>query len=122
MIIAKRDDFKKLLEENPGKKFAFFEYKPVTFMGELHITMGDEKLPDFGAYAVGPPDADEENILGSPYDWNINEYDSNDLFAILEPVDLGPLADMLIEAGSDYLESNMSPVLPGLNNFGEVKK
>jgi len=122
MIIAKRDAFKDLLEENPGKKFAFFEYKPTAFMSELHITMGDEKLPAFGAYAVNPPDETEDDILGDSYDWNINEYNSNDLFAILEPVDLGPLADMIIEAGSDYLESNMSPVLPGLDNFGEVRK
>lgn len=122
MIIAKRDDFKKLLEENPGKKFAFFEYTPQAFKSELHITMGDEKLPDFGAYAVNPPDETEDDILGDPYDWSINEYDSDDLFAILEPVDLGPLVDMLIEAGSDYLESNMNPVLPGLDQYGEVKK
>lgn len=122
MIIAKRDAFKELLEENPGKKFAFFEYKPTAFMGELHITMGDEKVPDFGAYAVNPPDETEDDILGDPYDWSINEYNSDDLFAILEPVDLGPLVDMLIEAGSDYLESNTNPVLPGLDQYGEVKK
>ena len=120
MIIAKRDDFKKLLEENPGKKFAFFEYTPMIFKSELHITMGDEKLPDFGAYCVHVPGMGDEFLFS--YDWNINEYDSNDLFAILEPVDLGPLADLLIEAGSDHLESNVNPVLPGLDYFGEVRK
>lgn len=121
MIIAKRNDFKKLLEENPGKKFAFFEYTPQVFKSELHITMGDEKIPGFGAYCVHVPEEDDDDFLYS-YDWNIDEYNSDDLFAILEPVDLGPLVDMLIKAGSDYLESNINPVLPGLDNFGEVRK
>ena len=121
MIIAKRDAFKKLLEENPGKKFVFFEYLPMVFKSELHIAMGDEKVPGFGAYSFHVPGMDEDESLYT-YDLNIDEYDSDDMFAILEPVDLGPLADILIEAGSDYLESNMNPVLPGLDNFGEVRK
>lgn len=122
MIIVKRDEFKKLLENNPGKKFAFYEYTPCTFISELHITMGEEINPTFGAYAVdspGPFDEEGTNILGDPYDWNINEYSHKDLFAILEPSDLNPLANMLIEASKDYLESDMSPINAKSHGCGE---
>ena len=40
MKIVSRDEFKKLIEDNPGKKFAFVEWEPRVANSELHITDG----------------------------------------------------------------------------------
>lgn len=43
MIIINKEEFKTLLENNPGKKFAFVEWEPRINNSNLHITEDDIK-------------------------------------------------------------------------------
>lgn len=98
-----RNEFEEFLEQNPGKKFAFFEsihnkkYDPV-----LHITHGDEKFPSFGANAIELSritcdyDSDVEVICN--YDWNLKEYSEEEKFVILENDELKELIKLLTSA------------------------
>lgn len=102
MIILKRDEFKKLLEDNPGRKFVFYEYEPHAFMSELHITMGDPNMPTFGAWAPSPSGEaacpfDCGNFEDF-YDWSLMEDDENQEYAILEESELNFLESIIAEA------------------------
>jgi hypothetical protein len=82
MRILKRDQFKDLLEKNPGQKFAFYEWYQGNFVNGIHVTRGDSDNPTFGAWSPVPDDFEYV------YDWNIDEYDANTYFAVLEEDDL----------------------------------
>ena len=89
MKLLKRDEFKELLESNPGKSYAFYEWTPSCLMGDLHVTDGDAEHPTFGAWS---PDACGDDF-GDPffeasYDWNLLEDDVDALYAVLEQSDL----------------------------------
>ena len=82
MIVLRKQDFKNLLENNPNRRFVFFEYEPEIFKDQFHITTLDFK-PTFGAITLAP------NTVGDPiifeYDWDLlADYQDNDMFAILE--------------------------------------
>ena len=99
MKILKRDEFKQLLEDNPGKKFVFFEYESDVFKSQIHITEGDTKYPTFGAWAPSPCDTGfSDNEWEDYYDWNLNEYDTDDMFAVLEESELNFLERIIAEA------------------------
>lgn len=92
MRILYKQDFKKLLEDNPNRRFVFFEYEPVIFKDQFHITTEDFK-PTFGAITLVP------NTVGDPiifeYDWDLlADYQDDDMFAILEE---GEIADIINE-------------------------
>ena len=96
MKILKRDEFKQLLENNPGRKFVFYEYTFCTFTSELHITMGAPDMPTFGAWTPSCPFdcGDFEDF----YDWNLMEDDENQLYAVLEETELNFLEKIIGEA------------------------
>lgn len=100
MKILKRDEFKKLLEDNPGRKFIFFEYTPAVFKSQMHVTMGDSDNPTFGAWAPSPYDTECPQTCEweDYYDWNLDEYDINDLFAVLEESEICFLESIIAEA------------------------
>ena len=99
MKILKRDEFKQLLENNPGKKFIFFEYEPDVFKSQMHITEGDPKYPTFGAWAPCPCGTGfSNNEWEDYYDWNLNEYNANDMFAVLEESELNFLEQIIADA------------------------
>ena len=93
MKILNTQDFKELIDKNPGAKFAFYEYTPCIFKSELHILDGDYKYPYFGATTLS---AEEEFIFD--YDWNLNEYTNDEQFAVLEKDDIALLQELLNEA------------------------
>lgn len=93
MKILNKQDFKELIDKNPGAKFAFYEYTPCIFKSELHILDGDYKYPYFGATTLS---AEEEFIFD--YDWNLNEYANDDQFAVLEKGDIAQLQELLDKA------------------------
>lgn len=123
MEIKKRDEFKKLLEDNPGRKFAFYEYKPYTFMSELHITMGDATHSTFGAWSPNPPLLDEapDGASETPgfkafYDWDLlADYKESDLFAVLDDSEVMFMISQLKDvAGDDAKTLNELRVEEGL--------
>lgn len=91
-----KTEFKELLENNPGKRFAFFE----NFDNEkrdmsLHITDGCKKYPTMFATAICN---DEENTIIFDYDWSlISDYDDKDKFDILEINDIHKLMELLLK-------------------------
>ena len=106
MKILKRDEYAKLLNDNPGQKFIFFEYKPCYFASVIHVTMGDEHMPTFGAWAPSPVDTEymPNNAWEDFYDWNLNEYSASDQFAVLEESELNFLESLISEA--NYITIN----------------
>lgn len=93
MQILNKQEFKELIDKNPGAKFAFYEYTPCVFKSELHFLDGDYKYPYFGATTLS---AGEEFIFY--YDWNLNEYSNDEQFAVLEKGDIAQLQELLDEA------------------------
>jgi hypothetical protein len=79
MKILTRDEFKQLLNDNPNKRFLFLEWVPSVYTSDFHISDGDPKHPGFGALTMAP---DGEDFIVD-YDWNIDEYLSDDKFAVL---------------------------------------
>ncbi len=96
MKILHKQDFKKLLEDNPNRRFAFFEYEPEVFKDQLHITTLDFR-PTFGAITLAP------NTVGDPiifeYDWDLlADYQDDDMFAILEEDEIADIINELSKA------------------------
>ena len=81
MVILNKTEFKKLIAENPTKKFLFFEWEPEVFISDFHVTDGNPKYPGFGATTLSG-ETSEDFIFD--YDWSIDEYADNDQFAVLE--------------------------------------
>lgn len=93
MKIVSRDEFKEILEGNPGKKFAFVEWEPRVAKSKLHITDGDEDYPTFGATVISY-DPYEEDFLFD-YDWNLFENYPSDQFVILEENEIKEMIEWL---------------------------
>lgn len=98
MIIVNKEEFKTLLENNPGKKFAFVEWEPRINNSNLHITDGDIKDPLFGASTISYDPYEPDFVFD--YDWNLLEYtySEEDQFAILEEDEIKELIEWLKEA------------------------
>lgn len=97
MKILNKQDFKELIDKNPGAKFAFYEYTPCIFKSELHILDGDYKYPYFGATTLSASAEEGEEFIFD-YDWNLNEYSNDEQFAVLEKGDIAQLQELLDES------------------------
>lgn len=96
MKILYKQDFKKLLEDNPNRRFVFFEYEPEIFKDQLHITTEDFK-PTFGAITLAPNTV--EDLIIFEYDWDLlADYQDNDMFAILEENEIASIINELSKA------------------------
>lgn len=93
MKIVSRDEFKEILEGNPGRKFAFVEWEPRVANSELHITDGDKEYPTFGATTITYDPYEPEFIFD--YDWNLMENSLKDQFAILEEKEIKEMIEWL---------------------------
>lgn len=94
MKILNKQKFKKLLNDNPTKKFVFFEWVPNVSISGFHFSSGDPSMPDFGAttFCTNP---DDDFIFD--YDWSINEYRDNDLFAVLSDDEINEIINLFSE-------------------------
>lgn len=90
MKILTRDEFKQLLINNPSKRFLFLEWEPSIYTSDFHINNGDPKHPGFGALTMA---LDGEDFIFD-YDWNIDEYSSDDKFAVLSEDEILQLIDI----------------------------
>ena len=77
MKIINKVEFKKLIEEYPNGGIVFVEYTP-DVIKDLGVTFGS-----FGATAVVPVDGEV-----FCWDWNINKYADDVLFAIFDHNDI----------------------------------
>lgn len=96
MIVLHKQEFKKLLEGNPNRRFVFFEYEPEVFKDQFHITTGGFR-PTFGAITLAP------NTVGDPiifeYDWDlIADYQDDEQFAVLEEDEIAGIINELSKA------------------------
>lgn len=94
MEIFNKLEFKKLLNDNPTKKFVFLEWVPKTYISDFHISSGDLKMPDFYATTFG---GDPDDDLIYDYDWSINEYSDDELFLVLSDDDVKEIAGLFNE-------------------------
>lgn len=96
MKILYKQDFKKLLEDNPNRRFVFFEYEPAIFKDQFHITTLDVR-PTFGAVTLVPNTVGDSIIF--EYDWDLlADYQDDDMFAILEEDEIVGIINELSEA------------------------
>ena len=93
MKIVSRDEFKEILEGNPGKKFAFVEWEPRIANSELHITDGNIEFPLFGAKTISYDPYEPDFVFD--YDWNLLENYPSDQFAILEDKEIKEMIEWL---------------------------
>lgn len=123
MEILKRDEFKKLLEDNPGRKFAFYHYLPYTFLGDIHITTGDIKGSSFRSWSPNPTVKDEAPDFGSfsTSDLLIH-YAENDLFAVLDDADIMFMLLRLKTVTGDAQTPNELRVEEGLPPVGNLER
>lgn len=78
MKILSKIQMKALMEEFPDGGIVFAEYRPDVIASEIMVTDGD-----FGAREVLPHDGEVFD-----FDWNIEEYNDKDLFAIFDNNDV----------------------------------
>lgn len=94
MEILNKLEFKKLLNNNPNKKFIFLEWTPSVHLSDFHISSGDPKMPYFGATTFNDnPDDD----LIFEYDWSIDEYKDDNLFAVLSDDEVKEIINLFSE-------------------------
>ena len=93
MKIVTRDEFKAILESNPGKKYAFVEWEPRIANSDLHITDGNIKYPLFGASTISYDPYEPDFVFD--YDWNLLENYEHDMIAILEKDEIKELIKWL---------------------------
>lgn len=94
MKILNKLEFKKLLNDNPTKKFVFLEWTPRIHLSDFHISSGYPKIPDFGATTFNCNDEDD---MIFDYDWSINEYEDDDQFAVLEEDEIKEIINLFSE-------------------------
>lgn len=101
MRILNVKQFKELLEENPGNRYAFIEYKPDITVGELMVS--DEGA--FGATYVIPWHGEVFD-----FDFNVEEYrDDDNYFMVFDNNDIAQMIQTLssafnnIELVDDYV-------------------
>ena len=78
MKIFKKREFESLMENFPDGGIVFAEYEPDILNSPLMVTDGD-----FGAREVVPHNGEVFD-----FDWNINEYLDDDLFAVFDNNDI----------------------------------
>lgn len=78
MKILSKIQMKALMKEFPDGGIVFAEYRPDVIVSEIMVTDGD-----FGAREVLPHDGEVFD-----FDWNIEEYNDKDLFAIFDNNDI----------------------------------
>lgn len=104
MIILKKNEFKKLLEDNPKKRFIFMEFNMNdTELHDVHFSNGGHECwpePTFGAITlVRNTDLDSYNDgMIWDYDWNIDEYSDDDQFVVFTPEDVQTLKQLVDES------------------------
>lgn len=99
MKILNKNEFKELLESNPTKQFAFYEYKPDIFIGTIFVTVGNQSEPTFGATSICSNISTGDDSIIFTFDWDlIADYDDNDQFAVLDDNEVSGIIDMLSEA------------------------
>ena len=94
MVILNKRQFKKLITENPTKRFLFLEWTPEVFISDFHITDGNPKYPGFGATTLSGRNS-EDFIFD--YDWSIDEYTDDDRFAVLEDKEILEIINLFKE-------------------------
>ena len=85
MKILTKKQMELLMEDYPDGGIVFAEYTPSVLKSELHVTDGD-----FGARTVIPFEGEVWD-----YDWNIEEYQDNDLFAVFDNNDVLQMIQIL---------------------------
>lgn len=104
MKLLKRDEFKKLLEDNPKKRFIFMEFnKNDTEIRDIHFSNGGHDgwpEPTFGATSlIRNTDLDSYNeSMIWDYDWNIDEYSDDDQFVVFSQEDVQTLKQLVDES------------------------
>ena len=78
MKIFKKCEFESLMEDFPDGGIVFAEYEPDILKSSLLVTDGD-----FGAREVVPHDGEVFD-----FDWNINDYQDRDSFAVFDNNDI----------------------------------
>lgn len=101
MELIYKQEFKKLLNDNPTKKFVFTEWAPNINISDFHISSGNPKMPDFGAttFCIDP---DDDFIFD--YDWSINEYKEYDLFVVLSDDEIKQMINLFSEVVKEESE------------------
>lgn len=84
-ILSKRQ-MENLMEEFPDGGIVFADYTPDVLKSELMVTDGD-----FGARCIIPYQGEVFD-----FDWNIKEYQNNDLFAVFDNNDVLQMIQTLI--------------------------
>lgn len=87
MKILSKEQMKSLMSQYPNGGIVFAEYTPDTLKSELMVTDGD-----FGATEVIPYHGEVFD-----FDWNIDEYREEDLFAIYDNNDILQIIQTLTE-------------------------
>lgn len=103
MKILNKLEFKKLLNNNPTKKFVFFEWTPRINLSDFHISSGNPKFPDFEATVLNCSDADD---IIFDYDWSINEYADDELFAVLSDDEIKEIINLFSEVVKEEENNN----------------
>ena len=94
MKILNKLEFKKLLIENPTQKYVFLEWVPNVNISDFHISSGDPKMPYFGATTFS---ADPYDDMIFDYDWSINEYTDDEMFAVLSDDEVKEIVNLFSE-------------------------
>ena len=98
MKILNKLEFKKLLNDNPTKKFVFLEWTPTVYISDFHISSGSPKMPDFGATTF---DTDPDDDMIFFYDWSIDEYRDDQMFAVLSDDEVKEIINLFSEVIKD---------------------
>ena len=96
MNILTKKQMENLMEEFPDGGIVFADYEPDILKSELMVTDGD-----FGARCVIPYHGEVFD-----FDWNIKEYQDNDLFAVFDNNDILTMIKILtsgLKIDLDYL-------------------
>ena len=94
MKILNKLEFKKLLNDNPMKKFVFLEWTPTVYISDFHISSGNSTMPGFGATTF---DTDPDDDMTFFYDWSIDEYTDDQMFAVLSDNEIREIINLFSE-------------------------
>lgn len=93
MKILSKKQMKALMDEYPDGGIVFAEYAPDVLKSELMVTDGD-----FGAREVIPHHGEVFD-----FDWNIDEYRDNEMFAVFDNEDVLQMIQTLTSGLQIYL-------------------
>lgn len=104
MKILKKNEFKRLLENKPKKRFIFMEFnKNDTEVRDIHFSNGGHDgwpEPTFGATSLIRNTELDSCINGMiwDYDWNIGEYSDDDQFVVFSQEEVRILKQLVDES------------------------